>query len=55
MNAVGKVQVVGGTHFVDRTSLLDFLNDRLQRLQSSKAFGYGKSRPLPQRGPLRSG
>ena len=30
MKAVGEVQVVGGTHFVDRASLLTFLDDVIQ-------------------------
>jgi hypothetical protein len=30
MKAIGEVQVVGGTHFVDRTSLLAFLDDMIR-------------------------
>lgn len=55
MKAIGDVQDLGGTHFVDRASLLAFLNEMIQADSVERALRsrYERARPVPRPKPLR--
>jgi hypothetical protein len=55
MKAIGDVQDLGGTHFVDRASLLAFLNEMIQSDSVERALRsrYERARPVPRPKPLR--
>lgn len=55
MKAIGEVQTVGGTHFVDRPSLLSFLDEMVQGASVEEALRLRleRSAPVPRPAPLR--
>ncbi len=55
MKAVGEVQPVGGAHFVERTSLLTFLNEMIvaPELDSALRERLAEAAPPPRHTPLR--
>ena len=55
MKAIGEVQAVGGTHFVDRASLLNFLDQMVSADSVDKALRskHESAEPVPRAGILR--
>jgi hypothetical protein len=55
MKAIGEVQEVGGTHFVQRASLLSFLDEMIQADSVEEALRSRQERasPIPRPKPLR--
>ena len=55
MKAIGEVQIIGGTHFVDRTSLLDFLNEMVAADSLESALRFRLDKAIPVSRPARLG
>ncbi len=55
MKAIGEVQAVGGTHFVDRASLLNFLDHMVAANSVDEALRskHESAEPVPRPGTLR--
>lgn len=55
MKAIGQVQAVGGTHFVDRASLLNFLDQMVSADSVDEALRikHESAEPVPRAGTLR--
>lgn len=55
MKAIGDVQEIGGTHFVDRASLLAFVDEMIQADSVEEALRnrQERARPIPRSKPLR--
>ena len=55
MKAIGEVQTVGGTHFVDRGSLLEFLDEmvRADTVEEGLRLRLERAAPVPRPGPIR--
>ena len=56
MKAIGEVQIVGGTHFVDRSSLLEFLDGMAQAesVEEALRIRLEAAGPVPRPAPLRT-
>lgn len=54
MKAIGEIQAVGGTHFVDRGSLLSFLTEMVEAPSVEEAMRRrtGQAAPVRRTGPL---
>ncbi len=55
MKAIGQVQAVGATHFVDRTSLLAFLDEMIaaESVEEALRSKHEQAEPVPRAGALR--